>query len=306
LRSVNSLVLILGFLLAGFQNLKRAHEGFVDRHHSASVVKFSAVIWRGEQSDELALGKEFVAIFDNLVGSTNKIEIVTVQEFRHHIGTKSKAHASVILAPALYIFVWIGPEEVAEEARVRDVCGPHDPPDLLHGLEVGAEAAMAAEDLLVDYGRDGEAVEAVGERLPQLDVVATLALVVETVNSVDGGTLMISPEEEEVLRILDLVGQEKADSLQALLASVHIVSEEEVICLGRKPSILEQSEKVCVLSVDVAADLEGRLQLEQDRLLKEDLARLEAQPAHLSLRHLHRLARPTASSHFQQSLDNAV
>jgi len=35
--------------------------------------------------------------------------------------------------------------------------------------------AMTAEDLLVDDGGDGQTVEAVGERLPQLDVVPTLA-----------------------------------------------------------------------------------------------------------------------------------
>jgi len=34
---------------------------------------------------------------------------------------------------------------------------------------------VAAEDLLVHDGRDGEAVEAVRERLPKLDVEATLA-----------------------------------------------------------------------------------------------------------------------------------
>lgn len=80
---------------------------------------------------------------------------------------------------------------------VRYVCGPHDASDLLHGLEVwretcgpqrvergggstpdpgsavagGAElTSMAAEDLLVHDGGDGQAVEAVSEGLPQLDV----------------------------------------------------------------------------------------------------------------------------------------
>ena len=60
---------------------------------------------------------------------------------------------------------------------VRDVRGPHDPSDLLHTLEVGAEAAVAAEYLLIHNGGDGQAVEAVGERFPKLDVVTSLALV---------------------------------------------------------------------------------------------------------------------------------
>lgn len=39
---------------------------------------------------------------------------------------------------------------------------------------------MAAEDLLVDNRGDGQAVEAIGESLPQLHVIAALAFVVES------------------------------------------------------------------------------------------------------------------------------
>lgn len=44
---------------------------------------------------------------------------------------------------------------------------------------------MHGEDLLVNDGGNGQAVEAVGESLPQLDVVSSLALIVETVDAVD-------------------------------------------------------------------------------------------------------------------------
>jgi len=81
-----------------------------------------------------------------------------------------------------------------------------------------------AQDFLVNEGSNGEAVEAVSEGFPEFDVVSSLALVVEAVNTVDGGALVVSSEEEEVLRVLDLVGQEQANGLQALLASVHVVS----------------------------------------------------------------------------------
>ena len=57
--------------------------------------------------------------------------------------------------------------------RVRDICGPHDPSDLLHALQVGAEAAVAAEDLLVHNSSNWEAVETVREGFPQLDVISS-------------------------------------------------------------------------------------------------------------------------------------
>jgi len=81
-----------------------------------------------------------------------------------------------------------------------------------------------AQDFLVNEGSNGEAVETVSEGFPEFDVVSSLALVVEAVNTVDGGALVVSSEEEEVLRVLDLVGQEQANGLQALLASVNVVS----------------------------------------------------------------------------------
>ena len=50
--------------------------------------------------------------------------------------------------------------------------------------------------------------------------------------------------------------------------------------------------------MDVAAYLERRLELEEDGLREEDLARLEAQPADLVLGQLHVLAR-SRSSHWK-------
>lgn len=118
---------------------------------------------------------------------------------------------------------------------------------------------MHGEDLLVNDGGNGQAVEAVGKSLPQLDVVASLALIVETVDTVDGGTLVVTAKDEEVLGVLDLVRQQKADSLEGLLATVDVVTKEEVVGLGRESTVLEEAEKVVVLAVNVTADLSPRL-----------------------------------------------
>ena len=44
-----------------------------------------------------------------------------------------------------------------------------------------------------------------------------LTLVVEAVDPVDGCALVVAAQQEEVLRILDLVGQQQANRLQGLL-----------------------------------------------------------------------------------------
>ncbi len=66
----------------------------------------------------------------------------------------------------------IGPEEVAEQALVRDVGGPLNDLDLLQGGEFGGEAAVHAQDAVVDQRRHGQAVEALREGLPEFDGVA--------------------------------------------------------------------------------------------------------------------------------------
>lgn len=59
--------------------------------------------------------------------------------------------------------------------RIGDIRRPHYAPNLLHSFEIRRETAMHAEDLFIDDGRDGKAVEAIRERLPQLNIVASLA-----------------------------------------------------------------------------------------------------------------------------------
>ena len=142
-------------------------------------------------------------------------------------------------------------------AKAAYVGRSHDSPDLLHGVQVRAQAAVHGEDLLVDDGSDGQAVEAVGESLPKLDVVSSLALIVETVDAVDRGALVVTTENEEVLRVLDLVCEEQADCLQRLLATIDVVTEEEVVGLWGEAAIFEEPQQVVVLAVDISADLKG-------------------------------------------------
>jgi hypothetical protein len=114
---------------------------------------------------------------------------------------------------------------------------------------------MHSEDLLIDDSGDGQTVEAVGKGLPQLDVVPTLALIVETIDTVDGGALVVASQDEEVLGVLDLVGQEEADGFEGLLSTVDVVTEEEVVGLGREATVLEEAQQVVILPVDIAANL---------------------------------------------------
>lgn len=125
---------------------------------------------------------------------------------------------------------------------------------------------MHGEDLLIDNGGNGQAVEAVGESLPKLDVIPPFALIVETVDSVNRGTLVVATKDEEVFGVFDLVCEEKADGFQGLLATIDIVSEKEVVGLWREATVFEKTQKIVVLAVDITANLNPSLaMLEQSR-----------------------------------------
>ena len=83
---------------------------------------------------------------------------------------------------------------------------------------------MHGENLLVNDGSNWQAIEAIGEGLPKLDVVSSLALIVEAVDTVDGGALVVAAKHEEVLGVLDLVREEQADGLKRLFAAVDVIA----------------------------------------------------------------------------------
>ena len=84
-----------------------------------------------------------------------------VQEFIDDIGTERERYTSVIFRPARNVFFRIGPKQVAEESRIRNVRRPVDSPDLFHVLKIGGESAVAAEDLVINDGSDWQTVETI-------------------------------------------------------------------------------------------------------------------------------------------------
>ena len=246
-RTIGDLLLLFSRL----KDLEAAHESVVDAHHSACVVELTAVVGCGEQRDQLPLREELVAVFNHLMGAADQVDVVLLVEGRDNLLPEGERDSTVVLAPALHVLVGVRPEQVAEEPGVGHVGRAHDTLNLLEGAELGAETTVHAEDLLVDDGGDGQAVEAVGEGLPQLDVVAALALVIETVDAVDGRALVVASQQEEVLGVLDLVSEQQAHGLEGLLAAVYVVTQEEVVGVGWESTVLEKSQQVVVLAVHI-------------------------------------------------------
>jgi hypothetical protein len=109
-----------------------------------------------------------------------------------------------------------------------------------------------AENLVVNEGRNRHAVKHILELLPNPDAEAALALVIKAINAVDLPALVISTQQEKVLFVLQLVGKQQNNRLEALFAAVNVITKEEIVCIGRESSIFEQSEKINELSMHIA------------------------------------------------------
>ena len=53
----------------------------------------------------------------------DEVEVVPAQELRDHVLPEGEGDAAVVLAPAHDVLVGVGPQQVAQQARVRDVYG---------------------------------------------------------------------------------------------------------------------------------------------------------------------------------------
>ena len=51
-----------------------------------------------------------------------EIHVVFLQESRYYVWTKCEADTSVVLTPASNVLVGIGPQKIAEQATIGDLC----------------------------------------------------------------------------------------------------------------------------------------------------------------------------------------
>mmetsp|Transcript_38082 Transcript_38082/g.81113 ORF Transcript_38082/g.81113 Transcript_38082/m.81113 type:complete len:204 (+) Transcript_38082:680-1291(+) len=203
------------------------------------------------------------------MGTHDEVEVMLLQELANHVGAEGVRDAAVVLGPTRNVSLRIGPQQITQQPCVGNVRWPHDALDLLRRVEVRRKTRMYAEDLLVHHSRKGKDIEHLLEFFPHLDVVAALALVIEAVDAVDGCTLVVTAEEEEILGVLDLVREKQAHAFEAILPTVNIVAEEEIIGVGRETTVLKEAKQIVVLPMDVAHDLDGRLKLKERGLVHE-------------------------------------
>jgi len=188
--------------------------------------------------------------------AANQIDVVLLIELANDRFAESEAHAAVVVAVCIRATLRIRPEQVAKESLIGHISRSHNVFYLIQVFEFRTQTTVHAENFLVNEGGDGQAVENVAEYAPESDRVATLALVIKAIDAVDLGTLVVTSEQEKVLRVLNFVAEEEADGLNGLLSSVDVVAKEEVVGLGREPAVLKDAKQVVVLAVNITTNFD--------------------------------------------------
>jgi len=63
------------------QNLERTHQRIIHSHHGTRIIKLSTIVGCRKHRHQFAIGKEFVSVFDDLMGSHDEVEVMAVEEF---------------------------------------------------------------------------------------------------------------------------------------------------------------------------------------------------------------------------------
>ena len=130
----------------------------------------------------------------------------------------------------------VGPQNIAQQSGIGHIAGTLNVGNLLHLGKLRTQSTVHANDFIINDRRTGQAIEGVAELLPHFDRIAATALVVETVNAVDAGALVVAAEQKEIFGVLDFVGKQQAHHFQRLFSAIDVISEKEIVGLSNNNS----------------------------------------------------------------------
>ena len=198
----------------GLDDLEGALEILLYCHNGPIILVLPEVVRDTEKSHQLLLEHEFIPVLDHLVGPHHQVIVVILKEVEDHISSITIGNAPLVVLPACHVALGVRPQQVQRDAVVGDREGPLNPRNLIERFHFGTETPMDAEYLVLDDSTEGHHVEDIVEHLPELNPYSVLALVIEAIQSIHTGNLVVSPQHEDVLGESDLVAEQQHDHLQ--------------------------------------------------------------------------------------------
>jgi len=202
---------------------------FVDFHDRRLVTASVAVVGCREDGNNISVLRPIIALHHELMSTCNKRETVVMVERLRDVLAEGVASTTGRDSPAAAV-IGVGPEQVTHGTLVGHLLDSVERSDVVKGIDTRGQAAVQAENLIVDEGSKGEVVEEIGEILPHVSVaIFPEALVIKAIDLGDLAGLVVATEDGDALRISDLEGDEESHSLDGIVASVDVVTHEEVV-----------------------------------------------------------------------------
>lgn len=122
---------------------------------------------------------------------------------------------------------------------------------------------MYSKHLIVNDGSDWKEVKDVGELLPYFRrSIFGLALSIKTIYLSDLSGLMISAKKTNSTWKSDFEKQKKGDSLNTVLATINIVTKEQVVDIRNVSTDLEKFHDVPELAMDITDEGDWTIQID--------------------------------------------
>ena len=138
------------------------------------------------------------------MGATDEIEPVYLAELVGYLGAKEPASSTWRNRPRVNI-LRIRPDQVAEGTLARNLLVSLDQAYLVEGLDLGREAAVHAQDRVVNESRNGHIVEQVAANTPRVRIaVLGHALIVKSVDLSDLTRFVVASQEHNAIRVFGL------------------------------------------------------------------------------------------------------
>ena len=90
---------------------------------------------------------------------------------------------------------------------------------------------MHAKNSIIHDSTYWQNIEAQTKFFPDFDIVSSFAFIIKSVHPIDTLTLMIASKHKEVVWVFDFIRKHQTYSLNTLLTSIHVISNEKKLLL---------------------------------------------------------------------------
>lgn len=130
----------------------------------------------------------------------------------------------------LSIVGWIRPQEIAEGSIVRDILHSVYCSNMVETIDFRGQPSMQAENLILDDSGNREVLEKVSEHFPnQVCSVFSEALIIKAIELVDLSVFVISSEDGDSIRPLDLEEEDVEKGFDAIESPIDVIAQEQIV-----------------------------------------------------------------------------